>query len=76
MEELGFQDHWLQQPEFPDWLRRDSKDVFRAYCRVCQRSFDVRNMGEGAAKSHGGDTEHIANMKKYSSSSKKVVVVP
>ena len=23
--------------EFVDWLRRDSTDVFRAYCRVCQR---------------------------------------
>ena len=36
-----------------DWLRRDSTDVFRAHCRVCQRSFDVKNMGEGAVKSHG-----------------------
>jgi len=22
-----FQEHWLQRPEFADWLRRDSKDV-------------------------------------------------
>ena len=25
----------------------------RISCRVCQRSFDVMNMGEGAVKSHG-----------------------
>ena len=50
-----FQNHWMDRPEFVDWLRRDSTDVFRAYCRVCQRSFDVKNMamGEGAVKSHG-----------------------
>jgi len=36
-----FQNHWMQCPEFVDWLRRDSKDVFRAYCNVCQQSFDV-----------------------------------
>ena len=48
-----FQNHWMNRPEFVDWLRRDSTDVFRAYCRVCQRSFDVKNMGEGAVKSHG-----------------------
>ena len=45
--------HWMDQPDFVDWLRRYSNDVFRSYCRVCQRSFDVKNMGEGAVKSHG-----------------------
>ena len=62
-----FQNHWLERPEFVGWLRRDSKDVFRAYCNVCQRSFDVKNMGEGAVKSHAGGTKHIANMKQSSS---------
>ena len=28
-----FQNHWMDRPEFVDWLRRDSTDVFRAYCR-------------------------------------------
>ena len=57
-----FQNHWMDRPEFVDWLRRDSTDVFRAYCRVCQRSFDVNNMGEGAVKSHGAGAKHVANM--------------
>ena len=38
---------------FVAWLRIDSNDVFRAYCRVYQHSFDVKNMGEGADKSYG-----------------------
>ena len=52
----------MDRPEFVDWLRRDSTDVFRAYCRVCQRSFDEKNMGEGAVKSHGAGAKHVANM--------------
>ena len=43
----------MDRPEYIDWLRRDSNDVFHAYCRVCRRSFDVKNMGEGAAISLG-----------------------
>ena len=31
---LDVQNHWMDRPEFADWLRRDSTDVFRAYCRV------------------------------------------
>ena len=57
-----FQNHWMDRPEFVDWLRRDSNDVFRAYCRVLRRSFDVKNMGEGAVKSHGVGAKHVANM--------------
>ena len=56
-----FQNHWMDRPEFVR-LRRDSTDVFRAYCRVCQRSFDVKNMGEGAVKSHGAGAKHVTNM--------------
>ena len=57
-----FQNHWMDRPEFGDWLRRDSSDVFRGYCRVCQRSFDVKNMGEGAVKSHAAGAKHVANI--------------
>ena len=57
-----FRNHWMERPEFVDWLRRDSNDVFRAYCRVCQLSFDVKNMGEGAVKSHGAGAKHVDNM--------------
>ena len=57
-----FQNHWMERREFVDWLRRDSNDVFRAYCRVCQLSFDVKNMGEGAVKSNGAEAKHVANM--------------
>ena len=63
MRKSRFQNHWMQRPDFVDWLRRDSKDVFRAYCNVCQQSFDVKNMGEGAVKSHAGSRKHIANLK-------------
>ena len=57
-----FQNHWMDRPECVGWLRRDSNDVFRAYCRVCQRSFDVKNMGEGTVKRHDTRAKHVANM--------------
>ena len=57
-----FRNHWMERPEFVDWLHRDSNDVFRAYCRVCQLSFDVKNMSEGAVKCHGAEAKHVANM--------------
>ena len=60
-----FQNHWMERREFVDWLRRDSNDVFRAYCQVCQLSFDVKNMGEGAVKSHGAEAKHVANMTQW-----------
>ena len=61
MGRLHFQNHWMDRPEFVDWLRRDSNDVFRAYCLLYRRSFDVKNMGEGAVKSRCRG-KHVANM--------------
>ena len=54
----SFQNHWMDRPEFVDWLRRDSTDAFR----VCQHSFDVKNMGDGAVKSYVAGAKHVANM--------------
>ena len=77
-----FQNHWMDQPDFVDWLRRDSTDVFRSYCRVCQRSFDVKNMGEGAVKSHGphnrrcrGETCHQHDAIETADTNNEVVIL-
>jgi len=52
-----FQHHWLQRPEFADWIRHDAKDIFHTYCHMRQQTFDVRKMGQGAMKSHGNGLE-------------------
>ena len=59
MERSRFQNHWMERPEFVDWLRRDSSDIFRAFCCVC---LHVNNMGGGAVRSHGVGAKHVANM--------------
>ena len=43
-------ENWMERPEFVDWLRRDSSDIFRAFYRVF---LHVNNMGGGAVRSHG-----------------------
>ena len=57
-----FQNHWLSKPEYKECLTRDGKSIYRAYCRVCQRGFDVQNMGEAAVKSHMTGNKHVKSI--------------
>ena len=46
-----FQDKWLEDQAFGDWLQRD-KDRNRAQCLACAKTFSLGNMGICAVKSH------------------------
>ena len=43
---------WLSSDDFKSWLEKDTKDVYRARCKVCAKTFSVANLGVKAVESH------------------------
>ena len=50
---------WLKSVNYKTWLVKD-KDVFKARCGLCDRSFDISNMGEAALRSHMKGSKHVS----------------
>ena len=46
-----FNDSWLSVSRFSQWLKR-SVDSTKAYCKFCQKDFDISNMGVAGLTSH------------------------
>jgi len=46
-----FSDAWLTDGKYCDWLAH-SGNKHRARCTLCQKDFDIGNMGESALRSH------------------------
>ena len=58
-----FQDSWLSNENYELWLRKiPNKNTF-ARCRLCEKDFDLSNMGEKALKSHAKGKGHIQKEK-------------
>ena len=53
-----FHDSWKSELDFSSWLDIVADNVHRAYCRTCKKTFDVRNMGVAAVKSHMKSKTH------------------
>nr|KAI8745326.1 KAAdult enhancer factor 1 [Biomphalaria glabrata] len=53
-----FSNQWLEKIEYKLWLQSDPKNVRNAVCRICEKTFDVSNMGEHALKSHAKGLNH------------------
>ena len=53
----SFNDDWLKEQEWSLWLERGS-NVKTAYCKLCNHSFDVSNMGKSAVASHAKGKKH------------------
>ena len=53
-----FHDSWKSELDFSSWLDVVADNVHRAYCRTCKKTFDVRNMGVAAVKSHMKSKTH------------------
>ena len=52
-----FNDDWLRIKEFESWPDKvPNRSV--AYCKLCQQSFDVSNMGRSASNSHAKVKKH------------------
>ena len=41
-----FQEKWLDNVEYKDWLHKDSLNIHNAKCSICHKSFSVSSMGE------------------------------
>ena len=52
-----FNDDWLRIKEFESWLDKGPNRSV-AYCKLCQQSFDVSNMGRSALNSHAKGKKH------------------
>ena len=56
-----FQDAWLKATNYKSWLVKDSNTT-RAKCGLCDRAFDISNMGEAALKSHMKGAKHMSKI--------------
>ena len=53
-----FQDSWLRDPAFKDWIERDGNNVRNARCKICKKTIDIASMGRTAVKFHGNGKKH------------------
>ena len=42
----SFQDGWLKNEQYQQWLLKDVADVSMAKCAICRKSFSIASMGE------------------------------
>ena len=66
-EKCQFQDRWLNERQFFKWIARAGTSLNKANCDVCQKSFDVLNMGEAALHSHMCSKWHTTAMEFFDS---------
>lgn len=64
-----FKPEWLDNTIYSNWtwLRTVPGDRHRAFCTVCNKSFDIQNMGKAAIISHEKRPAHISCLKAASS---------
>ena len=58
-----FQEKWLDNVEYKDWLHKDSLNIHNAKCSICHKSFSVSSMGEHSVISHSRGSKHLAFLK-------------
>lgn len=70
-----FSDEWLHKDEYISWLSKDNKSRHHAVCNICQKRFDVGNMGEHAVKSHAKSATHKKRLEAVQSSETRITPV-
>lgn len=48
-------------PQYSSWLQPSRTSKFEAYCTLCQKSFNICNMGLPAVTSHAAGMKHLRN---------------
>ncbi|XP_047123731.1 uncharacterized protein LOC124806683 [Hydra vulgaris] len=66
LEKTYFQEDWLQQDIYKDWLVPNAHAKTKAYCKKCKKSFELSNMGIQAVKSHAAGKKHQSATKPVS----------
>ena len=55
-----FQDSWLKDPKFREWLKKHTTDKTKFRCKLCQnKEMTLSNMGTSALTSHAKSSCHI-----------------
>ncbi|XP_047146037.1 uncharacterized protein LOC124818961 [Hydra vulgaris] len=57
-EKTYFQEDWLQQDIYKDWLVPNAHAKTKAHYKKCKKSFELSNMGIQAVKSHAAGEKH------------------
>lgn len=63
-----FNEEWLKDDRFKDWLEKDNSSVSQAKCRLCVTSFNLSNMGIRAVVSHSTGKKHLSFTTSYKTS--------
>ena len=52
-----FSKDWLEDPDFKNWLVSCTHNT-QARCKLCQKAFNISNMGRQALVSHASGKKH------------------
>ena len=69
-----FNKNWSSNLAYKDWLIEDVSQ-HKARCCICEKSFDVLNIGEAALKSHMKGSKHVELMQKITECSKTLLLI-
>ncbi|KAJ8665773.1 hypothetical protein QAD02_007435 [Eretmocerus hayati] len=58
-----FDDKWLDNPGYSDWLEKKDDDKHSFYRKLCKKTRSLSNMGERALTKHA-NSDHLKNAKK------------
>ncbi|XP_066938281.1 uncharacterized protein [Macrobrachium rosenbergii] len=62
----AFKAEWLQEPEFKDWLKRDSTNGNNSYCICC--GISIKNANKSMSLAHKNTDKHKRNFESVKSS--------
>ena len=54
-----FQDEWLVNSKYKDWIRKVEKDVHSAYCSYCIKEISIAGQGSKALDGHATSQKHL-----------------
>ena len=57
---MSFNEEWLKDPQFKDWLERDKNNKDACYCKCCQ--FTLKNANRSFLVKHASSTKHKTNL--------------
>ncbi|GBN09359.1 hypothetical protein AVEN_156318-1 [Araneus ventricosus] len=58
-----FQEDWLSDPSFSSWIEKMPLNNKIAKCKLCNKTFDLSNMGRRAVSSHMDGSKHKKKVK-------------
>ena len=62
-----FQEAWLEESEFKDWLRKDKTDVTKFRCAICNKSLTLSISVRAALIDHAKGSKHKTELSKVAS---------